>query len=207
MKRPALILRLRWLAFLALALVGCTSGSAWKRQVFAFSSPADPPAASEPTDSVALNHVSISPLFNQHSFIYRTAENAYEPDPYAGFLIPPERALAEAIRAWMRASGAFGRVLEPGSSLTPTLVAEVSVHELYGDFRHAAQPVAAMEIRFIFCEFKDGNPGRLVIDRVFARQTPFSQRTPGALMAAWDADLREIMEEIRSEYAKANPHK
>lgn len=188
-------------------LTGCTSGPAWKRQAFAFSLPADPPATSEPIDTVALNRVSISPLFNSHSFTYRTAENAYEQDPYAGFLIPPERALAETLRAWMRASGAFGRVLEPGSSLTPTLVTEVSVHELYGDFRQASQPVAAMEIRFIFCEFKDGNPGRLVMDKVSARQTPLSRRTPAALMTAWDADLREIMEEIQSEYAKANRHK
>ena len=198
------------LVFILLAagmLAGCASGPAWKRQVFAFSSPADPPATSEPTDAVALNRVTISPLFNSHSFTYRTAENAYEHDPYAGFLIPPERALAEAIRAWMCASGAFGRVLEPGSRLTPTLVAEVSVHELYGDFRQPAKPVAAMEIRFIFCELKDGNPGRLVMDRVSARQTPLSRRTPDALMTAWDADLREIMEEIQSEYAKANQHK
>jgi hypothetical protein len=175
--------------------------------VFAFSSPADPPATEEPTDSVALNRVTISPLFNSHSFTYRTAENAYQQDPYAGFLISPERALAEAIRAWMRASGGFGRVLEPGSSLTPTMVAEVSIHELYGDFRQASKPVAAMEIRFIFCEFKDGNPGRLVLDRVSARQTPLSRTTPDALMTAWNADLRQIMEEIQSEYAKASQHK
>lgn len=193
---------------LALAmLTGCTSGPAWKRQTFSFSLPPDPPATSEPTGSVALNRVTISPLFNRRSFTYRTAENTYEQDPYAGFLTPPERALAEAIRSWMRASGAFGRVLEPGSSLTPTLVAEISVHELYGDFRQASQPVAAMEIRFIFCEFMDGNPGRLVMDKVSARQTPLSRRTPAALMTAWDADLREIMEEIQSEYAEANQHK
>ncbi len=199
--------RLAPILLAAVILTGCASGPAWKRQVFAFSSPADPPAASEPTDSVALNRVTISALFNSRSFTYRTAENSYEQDPYAGFLIPPERALAEAIRAWMRASGAFGRVLEPGSSLTPRLVAEVSVHELYGDFRHASQPVAEMEIRFIFCEFKDGNPGRLVMDTVSARQTPLNRRTPAALMTAWDADLREIMQEIQSEYAKANQHK
>jgi hypothetical protein len=186
----------------AAILGGCSSGPEWKRRAFSFTSPADPPATNARTNIVALSRVSISPLFQSRSFTYRTAENGYEQDPYAGFLIPPERALAEPIRAWMRGSGVFGRVVEPGSGLTPTLVTEVFIQELYGDFRKAAQPVAAMEIRFIFYEFKDETPGRVVLDKVCARGTSLARRTPDALMAAWDTDLREIMAEILSEYAK-----
>jgi cholesterol transport system auxiliary component len=188
----------------AAILCGCASGPGWKRQVFAFSLPADPPATHAQTNIVALNRVSISPLFQSRSFTYRTAENTYEQDPYAGFLIPPERALAEPIRAWLRGSGIFGRFIEPGSRLTPTLVAEVSINELYGDFRNASQPVGTMEIRFIFYEVKDEAPGRIVLDKVCAHETPLARRTPVALMAAWDADLRQIMEDINSEYARAH---
>lgn len=183
-------------------LCGCASGPVWKRQVYAFSLPADPPTTNAQTNIVALNRVSISPLFQSRSFTYRKAENTYEQDPYAGFLIPPERALAEPIRAWIRASGVFGRVLEPGSGLTPTLVAEVSVTGLYGDFRKASQPIGTMEIHFIFYEVKDGAPGRIVLDKICSHETPLTRKTPDALMAAWDADLREIMEEVNSEYVK-----
>jgi len=192
------------LTLFAATLCGCASDPGWKRRVFAFSLPADPPIMNLGTNIVALSRVSISPVFQSRSFTYRTAENSYEQDPYAGFLIPPERALAEPIRAWLRASGVFGRVAEPGSGLTATLVAEVSVNELYGDFRKAAQPVGTMEIHFICYEVKDGTPGRIMLDKVCARETPLSRKAPDALMAAWDADLREIMEEINSEYAKAN---
>jgi len=191
------------LTLFATILCGCASDPGWKRRVFAFSLPADPPIMTLRTNIVALSRVSISPLFQSRSFTYRTAENAYEQDPYAGFLIPPERALAEPIRAWLRASGVFGRVAEPGSGLTATLVAEVSVNELYGDFRKAAQPAGTMEIHFICYEVKDGIPGRIVLDKVCARETPLSRKAPDALMVAWDADLREIMVEIHSEYAKA----
>jgi hypothetical protein len=200
-----------WKSFLAITLLlaasillGCASDPKWKRQVFAFSLPADPRAANAQTHIVALSRVSISPLFQSRSFTYRKAENTYEQDPYAGFLVPPERALAEPIRAWMRASGVFGRILEPGSGLTPTLVAEVSVNELYGDIRQASRPVGKMEIHFICYEVKDGDPGRIVLDRVCAHETPLARKTPDALMAAWDTDLRVIMEEINSEYSKAN---
>jgi cholesterol transport system auxiliary component len=189
-----------WDSFLAITLLlaasillGCASDPKWKRQAFAFSLPADPPTTNAQTHIVALSRVSISPLFQSRSFTYRKAENTYEQDPYAGFLVPPERALAEPIRAWMRASGVFGRVLQPGSGLTPTLVAEVSVNELYGDFRQPSRPVGTMEIHFMCYEVKDGDAGRIVLDKVYAHETPLARKTPDALMAAWDADLRKII--------------
>jgi cholesterol transport system auxiliary component len=198
MRNPAPIL------LAAVILCGCASDPRWKRQVFAFSSPADPPASMAQTNIVELSRVSISPLFQNRSFTYRTAENTYEQDPYAGFLIPPERAIAEPIRAWMRGSGVFGRVVEPGSGLTATLAAEVFVNELYGDFRKASKPVGTMEIHFIFYEVKDGAPGRIVLDKIYSHETSLARKTPDALVAAWDTDLRQIMEEINSECAKAN---
>jgi len=193
------------LLFAAALLSGCASGPDWTRRVYSFSLAADPPATNADSNIVALNRVAISPLFQSRSFTYRTTENGYEQDPYAGFLISPERALGESIRASMRAGGVFGRVLEPGSSLSPTSVAEVFVNELYGDFRNPAQPIGKMEIHFLIYEAKDGSPGRVVLDEVYAGQTPLKSKTPGALMAAWDADLREIMNQVNSQYAKANP--
>ena len=95
------------IAILSLVLCGCASGPAWKRQSFAFSLPADPSTTNATQKAVGLSRVSISPIFQSRSFTYRTGENSYEQDPYAGFLIPPERALAEPIRAWMRVSGGF----------------------------------------------------------------------------------------------------
>ena len=184
-------------------LCGCASSHSWTRRLFAFSQPGDPPTAAVSSNIVSLKRVSVSPHFQSRSFIYRTAENAYEQDPYAGFLTTPERALAEPIRGWMRAGGVFGRVLEPGSGLTPTLVAEVSVNELYGDFRNASQPVGKMEIRFLCYEVKDGASGRVLLDKVSTHEAPLARKTPDALMAAWDTDLREIMGEINSRYAKA----
>jgi ABC-type uncharacterized transport system auxiliary subunit len=188
----------------AAILCGCASGPAWKRQTFAFALPSDPPAANARTNVVTLNRVSISPRFQSRFFTYRTAESSYEQDPYAGFLTPPERALAEPIRGWMRTSGVMGRVVDPGSGLTPTLVAEVFINKLYGDFRKGSQPVATMEIHFILYEVNDDTPGNIVLDKVCTHETPLARKTPEALMAAWDADLREIMAEILSEYAKAS---
>ena len=188
---------------MAVAFCGCASGPHWKRQGFAFSVPADPPATNASTNMTALSRVSISPLFQSRSFTYRIGENSYEQDPYAGFLVPPERALAESIRECLRASGMYGRIIEPGSQLRPSLALEVSINELYGDFRNQSQPVAAMGIHITCYEMQDGAPRHIVLERFCSHSTPLAQKTSAALMAAWDADLREIMNDFNSEYAKA----
>jgi len=102
----------------------------------------------------------------------------------------------------MRSGGVFGRVLEPGSGIMPTLIVEVSINELYGDFRNPAQPVAIMGLRFMCYEMQDGAPRGVIFDKFCSRQTPLARKTPAALMSAWDTDLREIMNEINSECAK-----
>ncbi|HEX3988844.1 MAG TPA: hypothetical protein VHZ30_05385 [Verrucomicrobiae bacterium] len=198
----------RQLYFLALvvamALAGCGENPVWKRQTFDFNLPSEPPASVTRTNLVALSRVMISSPFESSSFTYRTADDAYEQDPYAGFLAPPERGLAEAIRAWMRKSGSFGTVIEPGSGLVPSLIAEATVTDLCGDFRKSAQPTGSMTIHFILYAVDSDGPRNVLLDKICARQTPLTAKTPAALIAAWDTDLREIMEEINSDAAKVD---
>jgi cholesterol transport system auxiliary component len=193
------------IAFAAAVLCGCSFDSKWSQQSFAFSVPEDPPAAHPPKSVIALTRVSVSPLFQGRSFTYRTGEDRYERDPYARFMAQPERAMGEAIRGWLGASGAFGRVLEPGGSLAPTLAAEATVNELCGDLRDPAHPVAVLQIRLIIYEVTESGPGAVLLDKTINRETPMAHKNPAALMAGWDADLREIMEQMISDYVKASP--
>jgi hypothetical protein len=187
---------------LVMAFCGCASGPNWKRQVFAFSIPGDRPTTNASEKITGLSRVSISPLFQSRSFTYRTGDNAYEQDPYAAFLIPPERALAESMRGWMRASGVFGTVAEPGSGFKATVVLEAFIDVLYGDFRKPSQPVGTMGIHVVCYQVQDGVLRRLVLDTYCSHETPLAKKTPAALMAAWDTDLREIMDEINTQYVK-----
>jgi len=200
--RPAARLRFWPFALVALgavALCGCGSNPAWKSQSFAFALLDYSPPAVSKTNVVALRRVTISPLFQSHSFIYRTGENSYEQDPYSGFFTPPERAIEQPIRAWLRDGGALGYIVDPGSGLSPSLMTDISVNELYGDFRKKGHPAGVLQIHFILYETSKGGPGRVLLDKVCTRQTAMTKATPAALMVAWDADLREIMTEINSE--------
>jgi len=199
--KPAARPRFWLLAILALGvagLCGCSSEAAWKSQSFALALPDIPPATALKTNVVVLRRVTISPLFQGRSFIYRTGADTYEHDPYAGFFVPPERAIEQPIRAWLRDGDACGCVSEPGSGLTPSLTAEVSVNELYGDFRKVGHPAGVMEIHFILYEIHKDGPGRVLLDKVFVHQAKMAKATPVALADAWDTDLREIMVDLNS---------
>ncbi len=185
----------------AACLCGCGSNPVWKRQTFAFSAPADQPANGAPTNVVALKRVSISPLFQSQSFTYRVGESAYEHDPYASFLVSPERAVAEAMRTWMRRSRAFGSLAEPASELIPNVVVEATVDQLCGDFRQSSHPEGIMEIHFVVYEARDGSSGRVLLDKTYLNKSALAQKTSAALMAAWETDLREIMESLKLDYS------
>jgi hypothetical protein len=187
------------------ALCGCGTNPVWKRQLFDLTVPTDAHVSPSRTNIVSLGHLSISPRFQGRSFVYRTAEDTYERDPYAGFLVSPERALAEPIRARLRNSGAFGHVLDPGGRLVPSVIVEADVSELDGDFRNPSHPLAEMAIHFIIYDVGPDGPGRILIDKTYAGRTPLARRTPADLVAAWDKDLIRIMNETSSDYAKTHP--
>jgi hypothetical protein len=186
---------------IAAILCGCGSEETWKNQAFAFAPTADHPAESSSTNIIALTHVGVSPLFQGRSFTYLVAPNRYETDPYAGFLIPPDRAIAEPIRASL---AALGRVVQPGGALTPNLGAEVTVTKLYGDFQQASAPSATLQIHFVLYQMTPEGPGRILMDDLYGRSTSMTAKTPAALIAAWDTGLHDIMSQINSDYAKAN---
>jgi hypothetical protein len=186
-------------------LCGCGSQPKWKKETFAFSTPTDPPAVNTGTNIIALNRVTVSPLFRSQDFTYRVGDDAYERDPYGAFLVPPERTLAETLRACMRCNKAFGKVDEPESGLIPNRIAEATVDELCGDFRSCAHPAGVLEIHFVIYEANDGVAGRVLLDKTYAEQTLLPKKSPAALMTAWETDLRKIMEKLDSDYAKASP--
>lgn len=181
---------------LAALLCGCVSPSGWKHESFAFATPAPSPTNGASTNAIALGRVTVSPLFQGRAFTYRTGPDAYEQDPYAGFLIAPDRALAEPIRAWLRSSGAFGRVIEPGSALPASTLLEASIDELYGDFTAPGRLSAVMRIHFVLYSNGGEGPGPVILDRAFSHDALLKNKTPAALMAAWDDDLHAIMDQL-----------
>jgi ABC-type uncharacterized transport system auxiliary subunit len=185
------------------ALSGCLSRPALAPETFALRSP---PLRQgdrlQGSGVLALRPVTVSPLFADSSFVYRIGDSLYEHDPYAKFLVAPDRMLAIAIRAHLQQSGAFRDVLEPNSPLKADRVADVYVREFYGDFRKANAPEAVLGARIIVSEA--GGPGAF-LNQDYLRRVPLKQRTAAALVEGWDQALDQVLTDVTTRLKSAAP--
>jgi ABC-type uncharacterized transport system auxiliary subunit len=177
-------------AFILLA--GCLSKPALVRQHFALSIP--PVAESVGGEGVwLLRPVTISPLFDGESFTYRTGEQSYERDPYAGFLAAPARVFGDAIRAHLLARGVCADLVESGSAVKPDRVVEAHVTRLFGDFRPGQEAAAVLSLRLTLLEAASG---AVLLRREVEQRMLLKDRTAAALAAGWEEALNRAMAEL-----------
>lgn len=179
------------LLLIALLGNGCLSKPALRAQIFAFQSP--PPAPSETGGVVMLRSVTVSPVFDNNSFIYRTGPEAYEIDPYASFMAAPGQAIAIAMRSRLLADGHFRNVVEPGSLAPANQLMEVNVSELYGDFSQPGKSAAVLSMRItLFRQDNNGNR-RPILQKDYSRRIALKNNTAADVMAGWNEALNEIV--------------
>jgi len=95
----------------------------------------------------------------------------------------------------MSQTGLFEAVVEPGSALTPNTMAEITVLELYGDFRPSQDPAALLKLRFVLLDAPGGIPANAILERVLTPHPVKSkecQRTRGGLERSLEANPRTI---------------
>jgi hypothetical protein len=189
---------------LLLLCAGCLSRPALKRQTFALESPAPATAPETKGEGVlAIRSFEISPLFAGQAFVYRIGAESYERDPYAGFIVSADRALEIPIRAWLRHSGAFQDIAEPGSLLPADRQLEIYVSELYGDLRTPSKPVAVLSMRFVFFPSGKSREPTAYRERNYSRRLDVPENTAASIVAGWNKALAEIMGQAASDLAVA----
>lgn len=191
---------------MTLLFTGCLSRPALVHHTYALSGPVQSEAAVKPSGPVLmLRSCTVSPLFEDRAFAYRIGPEAYERDPYAGFLVRPGTALAIPVRDYLRHSGAFREVIESGSMLAADRWLEVYVSELYGDFRTRGQPAAVLTMRFAFFSSEGGKPSNVGLERSYTRRIPLAENTAASVAAGWNQALAEIMAEVTAQLATTKP--
>jgi cholesterol transport system auxiliary component len=193
------------IAFASACLVGgCLSRPALVRQTFALhpESPAKG-LGSNRQGVLAIRTVEVSPLFEGRSFVYRVGPDRYETDPYAEFMVPPNRALEIALRTCLRTSGLFQEVTESRSQLQADTSLEVHAQDLYGDFRNSSNPAAVLSMRFLFFEPSTGQPEKLLLQRDYSQRVPLASPTAAALAAGWDQALTRLISQAESDLVSA----
>ncbi len=175
--RLSILFRTAILVF-ACALTGCLSRPALKRQTFAFTIPEMAPTNVATARVLGIRNLEIAAPFEGLPLVYRTGDYSYVRDPYAAFLDTPAESLLVTIREWLRGNASFSAVIEPGSSLKPNTLAEIRVTRLYGDFRQPQRPAAVLTIHFLFFDAPNAIPGRVLLEREYARSIALKSATP-----------------------------
>lgn len=148
---------------------------------------------------VSIRSLRVAAPFDDRSLVYRVGEFSYDADPYAEFLVSPAESLCAPIRSWMRKSDLFRTVVEPGSALKPNAMAEITVLELYGDFRRTTKPAAVLTLRVVLLDAPDGMPGKLTFEREYSRRVLLKSSKANALMAGWNEGLNQILAQLGSD--------
>ena len=184
----------------ACALSGCLSRPALKRQTFAFTIPEMAPTNVATARVLGIRNLEIAAPFEGLPLVYRTGDYSYVRDPYAAFLDTPAESLLAAIHEWLRGNASFSAVVEPRSSLKPNTLGEIRVTRLYGDFRQPQCPAAVLTIHFLFFDAPNALPGRVLLEREYARSIPLKSATPAALMDGWNQALTQVLTQVISDF-------
>jgi len=182
---------------------GCLSRPALVRQNFAFQTPPAEPVATNVTGVLAIRSFEVSPVFDSRALIYRSGAESYEVDPFAALMVPPRAALEVPVRAWLRNTGSFREVTEPGSLVPPDHLLEVQVSELYGDLRDRAHPFAVLTMRFTFFRTGNGSPPAAYLRKDYSRRMAVAENSAASVVAGWNQGLAGIMMEVKADLAAA----
>jgi ABC-type uncharacterized transport system auxiliary subunit len=187
---------------LAALCSGCAGRQPYAKHQFVLEAarPAQPPGP--PHDvALAVHGFTIDPVYEGTGLRYRKAESEYESDFYNEFVIAPQVLIGSQTRNWLSQSGLFQNVLEPGSLLEATHVLEGNILVLYGDFRGGKVPQAVMAIRFFLIAIQS-SPPQVVFTRDYQTSHQAQAPTAGALVAAFDRCLEQILSALEEDLGK-----
>jgi uncharacterized lipoprotein YmbA len=151
-----------------------------------------------------ISRIHVSPRFEGKGFVYRTGDLTYESDFYNEFFTSPGPLLIEEMRKWVRGSGLFDHVPDPGSRLAPTHVLESTVSALYGDYRESEAPKAVMEMHFSL--MRNTSPGsEVAFENGYRKEVSVTGDSPDALAEGWNEGLSQILKDLETDLADRVP--
>jgi cholesterol transport system auxiliary component len=186
----------------ALLFSGCLARPQLVKESYALQ--LSPPAGTTPASPsgapiLGIQSIAISPGFEGKSFVYRVADNTFEHDPYAEFMVPPDRLIMEMARTHLRHAGIFREVTVPGSLLKPTVLAEIQVTALYGDFRKGETPAAVVGMRLLVVSAETPKNQRVLLQKEYSSSAAIEERRAPALVAGWNKALEKTLGEMATD--------
>jgi cholesterol transport system auxiliary component len=182
-------------ASIAVTLAGCSIGRPMP-QVTTYSvdplvevTPASGPRRPE---TLRVGFVRVAAAYAGSALVYRLDDVRYASDPYHAFVADPGAMLGSRVADWLDRTGPFSAVAPPGSAQPSPYVLEVTVGELYGDFRAGRPPAAVLAVQFALIDEASARP-KVMYERTIASRVNLPKASPDALVRGYGTALGETL--------------
>jgi ABC-type uncharacterized transport system auxiliary subunit len=150
------------------------------------------PAAAPKAAAVKVRPFRTAAPYEGREFLYRRADGQLVADFYNGFAAGPGELVTAAAAGWLRDSGLFYAVLEPGITADAPYALEGAVLAVYGDLRDAKRPAAVLDLQVYLV--RAGSSGReLVLDRRYSERVDVPDATAAALARGYSEALARAL--------------
>jgi uncharacterized lipoprotein YmbA len=191
-------------AILALTLVACSIGRPIREPTtYIIDPPLDAaavPAAQRP-ETLRVGFVKVAAPYSGSALVYRLDDVRYAADPYHAFVADPSAMFDSRIAGWLERTGPFSHVIGPGSGQSAPLVLEVTVADLYGDFRQAKPPAAVLSVQFVLIDQGATRP-KVTYERTIATRVALADESPDLLIRGYGTAFADILKELATDLAR-----
>jgi cholesterol transport system auxiliary component len=164
----------------------------------------DPPIeASVPSgprrpEALRVGSVRVAAPYAGSALVYRLDDVRYVTDPYNAFVADSGAMLASRMADWLGRTGPFITIVPPGSTQPAPYVLEVSIGDLYGDFRGGQAPSAVVSMQFILID--QASPRRKVAyERTIVSRVQLPRASPAALVRGYGTAIADILSQVAAD--------
>jgi cholesterol transport system auxiliary component len=196
-----------WTVSIALALAACSIGRP-ARQATTYM--VDPPIGAlrsvpRRPETLRVGFVRVAAPYAGSALVYRMGDVRYASDPYHAFAADPGAMLGGRMAEWLERTGPFSTVVALGSALLAPYVLEVTIGDLYGDFRPGSPPTAVVSAQFVLIDQTGARP-KVAYERTISSRAPLSNASPDALVRGYGVAMAEILSQVASELSERPAH-
>jgi uncharacterized lipoprotein YmbA len=188
-------------AILALTLVACSIGRPIREPTTYIIDPpidaAQQPAVRRP-ETLRVGLVRVAAPYSGSALVYRLDDVRYATDPYHAFVADTGAMLDSRIAGWLERTGPFSHVIAPGSAQSAPYVLEMTVADLYGDFRPAKPPAAVMSVQFVLIDQAAKRP-QVTYERSIATRVVLGSESPDALVRGYGTAFADILGQLAAD--------
>lgn len=143
----------------------------------------------------------VAASYDGREFLYRKADGQLVADFYHGFAASPGELVTAAVADWLKASGRFRSVIEPGIVADAPYVLEGSVTALYADLRDAQRPAAVLDVQVYLVRAADGR--EIVLDRRYSERVALADSAPATFAKGYNEALASVLARLERDLGEA----